>query len=142
MHIHIPSSQSHRVVSLLQALGGQFPEVARELIEIAHKARDGITIEILPYAHKRSRQQENYYRKWCRAFGEYCGTTPDETHEEILCIAYGSEVRETRFGRKIRPVQRSSEANRIEYSLLIDTLVRVAAEMGFDIPPPQRQMDD
>ena len=71
-----------------------------------------------------------------REFGNFCGTTPDETHEEILCHAFGSEDYETRLGTKRRPQKRSWEANRVEYSLLIDTLIRVAADLGFVVPPP------
>jgi hypothetical protein len=60
-------------------------------------------------------------------------------HEEILCQCYGSEEIDTRFGVKRRPVKRSGDATRADYSDLIETLCRVAAEMGYDVPPPARE---
>ena len=136
MKIDILKSESDRIVRFLALVAKIFPE-ARGMSEVTHKAREGIAVEIKPLVHPHSRAQENYYRKWCREFGEYCGTTPDETHEEILCQAYGSEYETTRFGLKRRPHKRSSQANRIEYGVLIDTLIRVAAEMDFHVPPAQ-----
>jgi len=58
-------------------------------------------------------------------------------HEEILCQCYGSEEIDTRFGVKRRPVKRSNDATRGDYSELIETLCRVAAQMGYDVPPPE-----
>ena len=64
------------------------------------------------------------------------GLTPDEMHNELLCQCYGSEEVDTKFGIVRRPVKRSNDATRGDYSELIETLCRVAAEMGFDVPPP------
>ena len=58
-------------------------------------------------------------------------------HDEILCIHFGSEEIDTPFGIKRRPTQRSSVSSKTEYIALIETLIRVAAEMGFDIPDPK-----
>jgi hypothetical protein len=46
-------------------------------------------------------------------------------------------VVETRFGEVRRPRKRSNGTNKITYSELIDCLVRTAADMGFDVPPPK-----
>jgi hypothetical protein len=140
--ITIPAEESHKILSLLTVLGHEFADVKQGLLQVAHEAREGVTINIKPVVHPHTQRQRNYYWKWCREFGQYCGTTPDETHEEILCHTYGTEYTETRFGIKRRPQKRSSEANRVEYSLLIDTLIRVAAEMGFDVPPPLRAVSN
>ena len=66
----------------------------------------------------------------------YCGATQDETHEQILCEAFGSQTHKTKFGDKRRPNKRSAKLNPKEYSHLIDTLIVVAAGMGYAIPPP------
>ena len=58
-------------------------------------------------------------------------------HEEILCLHFGSEDAETPFGIKRRPLQRSNTSNREEYTELIETLIRVSAEMDFNIPEPR-----
>jgi hypothetical protein len=96
----------------------------------------GMTIEVKPQS-ARSRPQENYYRKWVREFGKHCGLTPSEMHDEILCIHFGIEETETPFGIKRRPAKRSKNSTRDEYTELVNTLIRVAAEMQFDIPEPK-----
>ena len=57
-------------------------------------------------------------------------------HNELLCQCYGSEEINTKFGAVRRPVKRSNDTSRGDYSELIETLCRVAAEMGYDVPPP------
>ena len=95
-----------------------------------------MTIELKPQKTNRSRPQENYYRKWSREFGKHVGLTPNEMHEEILCIHFGSEDVDTHFGVKRRPMQRSGQSDREEYKDLIETLIRVSAEMDYTIPEP------
>jgi hypothetical protein len=118
-----------------------FPNAAREISEEAGAAQYGIAVDISALKAKQTNPQRGYYHMWKRAFAGFCGTTPDEMHEHLLCEAYGSEYTRTRLGLMKRPLQRSSKANRTEYSVLIETLIRVAAEMGFVVPPPHR-MDD
>jgi hypothetical protein len=57
-------------------------------------------------------------------------------HDEMLCLAYGSEEVETKFGIKRRPMKRSGQLTAKKYSELIHVLVMTAAEMGFAVPPP------
>ena len=142
VEITIPAEDSQRILRLLTALGHEFADVKQGLLQVAGEAREGITLTIAPVVHPHTHKQRAYYWKWLKEFGQFCGTTPDETHEEILCQTYGSEYLETRFGIKRRPQKRSSEATRPEYSLLIDTLIRVAAELGFQIPPPLRAVSN
>jgi hypothetical protein len=63
--------------------------------------------------------------------------TPDEMHDEMLCQCYGSTEHATKFGMKRRPAKRSGNASRGDYSDLIETLCRVAAEIGYYIPPAE-----
>ena len=95
-------------------------------------------------SHKvpRSRSQEGYYRKWSRGFAEYCGVTPDEMHNDMLLQTFGTIEVETKFGWRKRPNKRSNNTTKQEFSSLIETLIRTAAEMGFDIPPAHREEDD
>ena len=136
MQLNIPQKDSHRIVILMTALLSEFPELSNELMHVACTAKNGVTVEIKPLVFDHTSKQRGYYHLWKRKFADWCGNTPDEMHEEILCQTYGSEVCQTKFGQRIRPLMRSSEANRVEYSVLIDTLIRVAAELGFVIPPP------
>ena len=95
-------------------------------------------------SHKvpRSRSQEGYYRKWSRGFAEFCGMTPDEMHNEMLLQTFGTIEVETKFGWRKRPNKRSNNTTKQEFSSLIETLIRTAAEMGFDVPPAHREEDD
>ena len=86
----------------------------------------------------RTRPQESYYRKWSRGFAEHCGMTPDEMHNEMLFKTFGTIEVETKFGWRKRPNKRSVSTTKQEYGELIETLIRTAAEMGYDIPPPKR----
>jgi hypothetical protein len=63
--------------------------------------------------------------------------TPDEMHEEMLCQCYGSTEHATKFGIRRRPAKRSNDADKSDYSELIETLCRVAAEVGFYVPPAE-----
>ena len=136
MELNILKPDSHRIMPFFMAVRRDFPELAQALIEVSGTAVNGITIEIRPYVPQQTDSQRGYYHKWKGQFAAYCGLTPDEMHEELLCRTYGSEVVDTKLGRKIRPLNRSSSASRSEYSVLIDTLIRTAAQMGFDVPPP------
>lgn len=125
-----------RLNKLLFFLSENFPARSDELRELTVDMSRGMTIEVKPQS-ARSRPQENYYRKWVREFGKHCGLTPSEMHDEILCIHFGIEETETPFGIKRRPAKRSKNSTRDEYTELVNTLIRVAAEMQFDIPEPK-----
>ena len=126
-----------QLTKLLFYLREIFPARVQEITDLAADMSYGMTIDLKPQKTNRSRPQENYYRKWSRDFGKHVGLTPNEMHEEILCLHFGSQDVETPFGIKRRPIQRSNTSNREEYTELIQTLVRVAAEMDFVIPEPR-----
>ena len=106
------------------------------------KSSIGLQIDVSVRKKERSRPQENYYRQWCGKFAKFCGMTPDEMHEEMLCQTFGSEEVETKMGIRRRPVKRSSGTNTLTYSELIETLVRVSSELGFVVPLPNTREYD
>ncbi len=124
-------------MGLLFSLASFFPGRSREITSLTAEMSVGATLELSPLKTNRTRPQENYYRVWSRQFAKHVGLTPNEMHDEILCIHFGSEEIDTPFGMKRRPLQRSSVSSKTEYMELIDTLIRIAAEMGFDIPDPK-----
>ena len=126
-----------QLTGLLFTLAHSFPARNEEIVNLTAEMSVGATLELRPLKTNRTRPQENYYRVWSREFAKHVGLTPDEMHDEILCIHFGSEEIDTPFGMKRRPLQRSSISSKTEYMELIETLVRVAAEMGFDIPDPK-----
>ena len=134
--IKIWPTERELMLSLSEFVATAEVERSQELMEMLKTATHGVNVSISKVKKNHSRAQENYYRKWCNQFAKHCGMTPDEMHEELLCIAYGSEEIETKFGIKRRPLHRSGTANSKQYSELIDVLLNVSAEMGFAVPPP------
>jgi|TARA_B100001094_G_scaffold163125_1_gene157872 hypothetical protein len=137
MLIPIPRKKSIELISMFQYLSSAFPEKMPELVDVNKQAPEGVVVEIKPMRAGRSRPQENYYRKWCGEFARFCGMTPDEMHEEMLCQCYGSTEHSTKFGLRRRPAKRSNDANKHDYSELIEALCRIAAEVGFYVPPAE-----
>lgn len=141
MQLHIPREKSQLIINVFQLFSGLFPDAVDQLIATNKKASEGITIEVTPMKLKRTRPQENYYRKWCREFATFCGMTPDEMHDELLCQTFGSTEHATNFGMRRRPAKRSGKAARTDYSELVETLCRVSAETGYYIPPPHEDRE-
>ena len=138
MELRIQKAESDKIVQLFRTVVDIDPDCSQRLVDVGKKAKLGVRVSIDPIVAERTRRQEGYYRKWAREFGRFCGMTPDEIHEELLCVTYGSVEVETKFGVRRRPQKRSGETNRISYSELIDTLIRVSSEMGFNVPPAER----
>lgn len=142
MEIQIPKDQSDKIMQMVMAVTEVFPEHTHDLLMITRAARNGISLEIQPLTFNRSRQQEKYYRKWAAEFGKFTGNTPNEIHEYMLYECYGGEVVKTKLGIRTRPHKRSADASRADYSELIETLIRIAAEHEFVVPPAIRRMDN
>ena len=134
---HIFANEDSAKLSVLYSdLMTHFPGLAKALAGVATEAKEGVRLTFTALQFRQTDQQRKYYHMWKNAFADFCGTTPDEMHEHLLCETYGSEMHNTRLGLMKRPIKRSSQANRTEYSVLIETLIRVASEMGFNVPPP------
>ena len=128
-----------QINDLSRFLGGLSDPRKGEIAALLTDVPLGITVTISKTKQERSRQQERYYRKWSLEFAKFCGMTPDELHDELLCRAFGSEEISTKFGIKRRPLRRSGDTNRSKYSELIDILIMTAAEMGFAVPAPKEE---
>ena len=126
-------------MGLLMAISQEFPEAVHDLLQLTRSAKNGITVEISPLVFKHSREQENYYRKWCREFANFIGMTPHTMHDEMLCIYFGYETVTTPWGWRRNPFIRSGKLTIEQYGELIETLIRTAAEQGFVVPPPVRK---
>jgi hypothetical protein len=132
LKLKLVTTDTKKVTALL---GLCFPSRVEDINSF--KDLDSITITAEKTPVGRTRPQENYYRQWCNKFGHWCGLTPDEMHEELLCQTFGTEEVETKFGVKRRPAKRSGQVKKEEYSLLIEQLIITAAQMGFAVPPAE-----
>lgn len=67
------------------------------------------------------------------------GFTKDDLHEFFLIDYFGSETKEL-FGRKkLKPLKRSSRLTKMEFSDLVEHVVRFAAERGIVLTLPGEQ---
>ena len=139
MEIRIPKEDSNKIMGLLMEIHRTHPDRVDDLLQLTRSVRHGITVTIEPLTFERTRPQEKYYRKWCGEFAKFTGNTPNEMHDEILSICFGSDTVSTPFGWCRRPHKRSADAHRTDYSELIETLIRVASGFGFIVPPPSKQ---
>ena len=127
------------MMGLLMSIHKVFPELVDDLLQLTRSSKHGITVEIKPLTFDHTSEQRGYYRKFCGEFAKWAGNTPDEMHDELLSICFGSEMVNTPFGWKRRPFKRSADAHRTDYSELIETLIRVASGFGFVVPPPTKK---
>jgi hypothetical protein len=142
VHISIPADQQEQLLAVMGRLKRLYPQRTNELMDVYAQSRLGIVVTIEPMVSHHTDQQRGYYHMWKRAFADYTGNSPDEVHEHILGECFGTEYKRTMLGIMKRPLQRSSESSRTDYSQLIETLIRVAAEMGFTIPPPIVRLEE
>ena len=141
--IQIPAkNNASRLGRVFLGLSELFPTWGAEIYEVICSSKNGITIEIDGLEFEHTGSQQRYFHKWAREFGKFTGNTEGEIKDIVLGEMFGTELVDTKFGPRVRPLKRSSEAKRIDYSALIDTLILMAAEMGFQIPPPTRRIDN
>lgn len=134
--ITVDRKDTEAILQLSRLVSEVAPSSVGTLMAMARGSGDGLTLTIKRAKQSRTRSQENYYRKWCGAFARWCGMTPDEMHEELLCMTFGSEEVYTKMGIKRRPLRRSADASINLYGGLIENLQMTAAQMGFVVPDP------
>ena len=130
-------SDHDQIIDLSRFVSGLSDKRKGELSALLSDMPLGIRITFEKIKKSRSRQQENYYRKWVNEFAKWCGMTHDELHEELLCRAYGSEELSTKVRIRRRPLKRSNDTTQSKYGELIDQLIITAAEIGFAVPEPR-----
>ena len=134
--IDVNPGNREAILDITRLVSQLAPSRIGEVMALLIGAGDGFVISIQKRKRGRTRNQENYYRKWCGAFARWCGMTPDEMHEELLCMTFGSEEVHTKMGIKRRPLRRSGDASINLYGGLIENLQMTAAQMGFVVPDP------
>ena len=133
-------------------LSDLFPGRRQELEKL--RAPLGIEINVAAIKPAYSGEQQGYYWRSLHAFGEHLGYSRGEVethlHPVICADAYGHEDTRTLIFRGHEyawPVPRetsSKDANGRKrdhetYSVLIESLIRFAADNGYVIPPAERK---
>ena len=131
------STAMSRVV--LAELSKVLPEGYRQAMRDLWSAPLGVSLELSAIKAKQTDEQRGYFHLCCRLVGEHLGYTPDEIKNITKRAAFGAEVHHGPLG-DVERVKSSALANRDEYSVLIQTLHRLAAEQGYSCPEPERKV--
>ena len=94
-------------------------------------------LEVIIQEHKENKTQEqrNFFHLLCKILGDEIGYSQSEIKEVVKIEALG--LKSVKVGDSIYSVTKSSEeAKKDEYSHLIDTLYRISAELGVNLPNP------
>ena len=106
----------HRVLSMLASL----------LI----RPEDDWELVLKPHKRDKTHEQRKLFHAMCGDVGKELGYTPGQVKAMVKEEHFGKDTITSPSGRKYEVVQSSEEADRPEYSELIETLLRWAAENG------------
>ena len=95
----------------------------------------GIAVEIKRVTKRHTDPQQGYYWRCLGIVAKEAGMSPEAFHDAVLVEAFGFETIEIGDHFYRRPLQRSSKVGVDDYSGLIETLLRIAAE-NFDCVLP------
>ena len=106
-------------------------EVLSMLANLLVKDDDDLQLTIGTARKEKTHNQRKVFHALCTEAGRALGYTPGQVKEIVKREHFGTEDITDRQGRVYRDVvQSSEEADREEYSDLIETLLRWAAENG------------
>lgn len=92
-------------------------------------------ITIKEYKHRKTDEQRGWFHTLCGMLGKETGYSQEEIKEIIKREALGVSTI-TMNNLTYEVVNSSEKANREQYSHLIDTIYRIAGEMGYVLPNP------
>lgn len=105
-------------------------EVLSLLASFLIKPEDDYVLEIRPARKEKSHDQRKLFHALCAQAGKELGHTPGQIKAMVKQEFFGVDQITTRSGKTYNVVQSSEEADRIEYSALIEALLQWAAENG------------
>jgi hypothetical protein len=127
--------------SVLDEIARQLPHLKDALQQLPSKL--GILVEIKPAKVRQTDDQRGYYWLSLHYWGNEAGYSAKEAetwlHNAVCCEAFGVAKRMQVGGSLVEiPNQTSSKLGIEDYSLLIETMIRMAAHDGVAIPEPER----
>ena len=130
------------MVAVFLNLRQWYPWFEKELLKLeADCAKHGLEIEVRAIRPKHTQEQQGYYWQALHFWGREIGYSAKESevylHSSVCCEAFGVERKLKIRGSVIEiPKRSSSKLTRADYSLLIDTMIRMASQYGVTIEPP------
>lgn len=105
-------------------------EVLSMLANLLVKPDDDLQLAVGPARKEKSHAQRKLFHALCKEAGDHLGYTKGQVKEIVKQEHFGTDTVTDRKGRRYEVVQSSEEADRADYSDLIETLLRWAAENG------------
>lgn len=90
-----------------------------------------------PLFFNKTVEQRGYFHAVCTEIGEQMGLTMGQVKEAVKVEQFGYQEFKA-FGQWYRMVQSSEDADRENYSKMIDTAIRWAAEGGVIVKDPRQ----
>jgi len=99
-----------------------------------------LDINISEYIPDQTDSQRGYFHTMCKVFADAIGESPDAIKWIVKKETFGSEEKNI-AGVHIEEVKSTAKGstNKMEYSELIETLLRLAAFADVYLPPPDKQ---
>ena len=94
-------------------------------------------VTISPHKRAKTSSQRNWFHKLCSIFGDEMGLTQGQVKDIAKAQILGWKHVVIRGVDIVVPDGSSEELSRLEYSELIESLYRVAAESGVALPSPE-----
>jgi hypothetical protein len=91
---------------------------------------DDYQLTIGPARKEKTHGQRKLFHALCAEFGREVGYTPGQVKAMVKEEHFGVDTVKLKSGKTYQVVQSSEDADRTEYSDLIETLLRMAAENG------------
>lgn len=102
-----------------------------------HKVKVTVQMDRANRSDDQNRLLWSLYTDIIRMGGEaMAGWTKDDLHELFLGLNFGWEVIEGFGQKRKKPMRRSSKLNKIEFTELVDSIVRFMAERGVALHLP------
>ena len=107
---------------------------AREVMQI--RSADSCEVIIQPHVDNQTAEQRGFFHVLIEILAKELGNSPNAMKIDIKRETWGSVIEVVR-GAKTEVIKSSAGAKKDEYSELIETTYRIAAEYGVVLPNPR-----
>lgn len=109
---------------------GRLHQVLSMLANLLIKPEDDLELVLREARKEKTHTQRKLFHAMCAEAGRALGYTPGQVKEMVKQEHFGRDSIKAPNGKTYDVLQSSEEADRLEYSDLIETLLRWAAENG------------
>jgi hypothetical protein len=104
---------------------------------MALRGEDCAEVIIQPHEDDQTAQQRGYFHVLIKILATEIGDSPDSVKMDIKRETFGSDIVTSKItGKEQEVIKSSAKAKKDEYSQLIETTLRIAANFGIVLPAP------